>query len=399
MVDQRLYTRRRCMFKTFASSCDRADRSDSASPTNFFIYRTARIILVPAVTDQDGHLTCATTSTFYPSTFGVAQSSILFPGINSNAENYFEGSTATKTAAARVVTDISLSTPYLDRLSTAATATNVNLPSTGAFTQSGFDGLRGQNAAGQPTSNDDTTESDYGYVDPFFIKFLAQRPDYLRQYPGLAGCLPGGPSIDPGTRHADLVSTPTLATALTGSTSSTTYVSGCFNPGSDLCATAAPPPPPSAVPEVAPQPPPTPQPVSQAPPAPPSSAPAPLSPTAPAFNPNSLSPSQLSQLLVALEPSSAPGAPASPVSPPPPAPPSSLETSISPPGVPSSPPPRETTPSVAVAAPSTIVSSPSATVATPSTATFSGEAVQEKRLPQWNIFALLCIGWWVFAVV
>ena len=322
----------------------------------------------------------------------MTQSPILFPGINSNAENYFGGATATNTAAASVVTDISLSTPYLDKLSTVATATNVNLPTTGAFTQSGFNGLRGESAVAEPTSNDDTSEADYGYVDPFFIKFLAQQPDYLRQYPGLAGCLPGGPSIDPGTRNANLVATPTLATALTGTTSSTTYVSGCFNPDSGLCSTGAAPPAPSAIPEAAPTPAPpapSPQAASQAPPSPPAPVAPPASPPAsPTYNPNSLSPSQLSQLLGALQPSPSPISPpppastpsVSPVSPPPP---TSLETSLAP-AVISSNAPSPSTP--ATAAP------------TPTVSVFQGKAGMERRQPLWSLLGL-CVGGWALAVL
>lgn len=317
---------------------------DSTSPTNFFIYRTARIILVPAVTDQNGQLTCVTTSTFYPSTFGMTQSPLLFTGINSNAEMYFAGATATGSAAASVVTDISLSTPYLATLSMTTAANNfasINLPSTGIFTQSGFSGVKGKRAAADQTSSVggyDVSEADYGYVEPFFINFLAQNPDYQKQYPQLAGCFPGGPSIDPGKRVANLVSTPTLELSLTNTRSTTDYVSGCFNTDSPLCATAAAPVPtalpviantPAASPQRAPQPPqapPTSVALSQTPPSHPS---LPIQPTPPSYNPNDLSPTQLSQLLGALQPTPGTTTPEpSPISRPPP---TSLQPSLSPP--------------------------------------------------------------------
>jgi len=357
---------RQCMPSKASRYFDTADMLDSTSPTNFFIYRTARIILVPAVTDQFGQLTCVTTSTFYPSTLGMTQSPLLFTGINSNAENYFAGATASASAALSVVTDISLSTPYLATLSTTTTANelpNVSLPS-GVVTQSKSTGLQGKRA--DPTSSIggyDVSQSDYGYVDPFFINFLAQSPDYQKQYPQLAGCLPGGPSIDPGRRTANLVSTPTLELSLTTTTSTTDYVSGCFNTDSPLCAKAVAPVP-TAVPEVAPTPAPSPKPAPQpaqspptpvaspqppqspptpvAPPQPPQSPPAPIAspkapqnpppapiqPPSPNYNPNDLSPTQLSQLLGALQPTPGANPPApSPISPPPP---TSLQPSLSP---------------------------------------------------------------------
>lgn len=193
---------------------------------------------MPPVTDKYGHLTCATSSTYYPSTLGATQSPVIFPGINSNVENYFNASTASNTGNVKVVTDVTLPTPYLDRVPSPTTATAIpssQLPAQGAFAQSGFDALRG---AGSPI-NYDSSEADYGYVDPFFIKFLAQNSDYRKNYPNLAGCLPGGPSIDPGTRHANLVSTPTLSTAITNTVSTTNYQQGCFNTDSPDCATAS----------------------------------------------------------------------------------------------------------------------------------------------------------------
>lgn len=355
---------------------DTADMLDSTSPTNFFIYRTARIILVPAVTDQFGQLTCVTTSTFYPSTLGMTQSPLLFTGINSNAENYFAGPTASDSAAVSVVTDISLSTPYLATLSTTTTANelpNVSLPS-GVVTQSKSTGLKGKRA--DPTSSVggyDVSESDYGYVDPFFINFLAQSPDYQKQYPQLAGCLPGGPSIDPGKRTANLVSTPTLELSLTTTTSTTDYVLGCFNTDSPFCAKAVAPVP-TAVPEVAPTPAPSPKPAPQAPPSPPTPVappqppqspptpvaspeapqnppPAPNQPPSPIYNPNDLSPTQLSQLLGALQPTPGATPPApSPISPPPP---TSLQPSLSAPVVASFT-PSELTSAAAIPVPSSI---------------------------------------------
>ncbi len=400
------------------------------------------------MTDQNGQLTCVTTSTFYPSTFGMTQSPLFFTGINSNAEMYFAGATTTNSAAASVVTDISLSTPYLAILSTTTTANAlpaVNLPSTGIFTQSDFGGLKGKRAAGDPTSSVggyDVSEADYGYVDPFFINFLAQDPNYQKQYPQLAGCLPGGPSIDPGTRVANLVSTPTLALSLTNTRSTKDYVSGCFHTDSPLCATVAPPVP-TALPVVAPTPAASPQPAPQPPQAPPTSVAAshpppnppspPIQPISQAYNPNELSPTQLSQLLGALQPTLGTTTPEpSPISPPPP---TSLQPSLSPPIVPSfapskltssapepvptisaqastlpspvlSPPPTSLqtslSPPVLVSAPSESATSAATPVPTTSARTsvlaFPGEAEKSRGKPLWSLLSL-CLGCGVLAIL
>lgn len=302
------------------------------SPTNFFVYRTARIIFVPAVTDSNGQLTCATTSTNFPSTLsGGPQSSVTFTGINSNAEMYFEGASAGK---ARVVTDISLSTPYV-ALATADNMGSIALPTTGILTMSQFGGLNANQAteAGTNATGLDESESDYGYVSPFFIPFLEQ--NYAKQYPGFAGCLPGGPSIDPGNRQAGIVGPSTFENGLTDTSNTTSYASGCFDSAAKQCATAAVSIP-TALPEVtpmsspkppqapaAPQKPPTRVALPSLPPSP-SHVALPNPPTTPAFlNPNSLSPPQLSQLASVLQVTSEP----SPISPPPP---TSLMTSISP---------------------------------------------------------------------
>ena len=191
----------------------------------------------------------------------MPQSSLTFSGINSNAEQYFGGATATSSAGSGAITDVSLSNAYVYKV--PPTANNLappSLPSTGVFTHSQVNMLKEKRAA-DPTSSIvgyDMTEADYGWVDPFFIKFLAQ--NYSEQYPGISTCLPGGPSIDPGRRSAELVSTPTLALALTTTSSVTSYASGCFNTDSPVCATAPPAPAPTLASEVAPTPSPPPPP-------------------------------------------------------------------------------------------------------------------------------------------
>ena len=360
-----------------------ADICDSASPSNFFIYRTAKIILVPPVTDSNGHVACATTSTFFPSTLGSTASPILFPGINSNAENYFDGPSATQAAHVHVAADISLTTPYLDKLPTPALATNLAsdaLPTTGIFTQRAFDGLRGK----EPRPSDDGTEADYGYVNPFFIKFLAQNSDYAKQYPQIATCLPGGPSIDPNTRTADLVATPSFASAVTNTVVDTTYASGCFNTDSSACSTAVsnplPPPQPVTTPASSPAQELQPTPSNQNTPAPAlSTPPAQNSPT---LNPSSLSPEQLSQLFNALSVSTpaaiSPAAISSAAPSGPPISSPSFQTSPSPPLISSSP-AGEVTPAPSESLPATSVQT-----APPA---FTGKAGRKGREPLWSLLA------------
>ena len=380
----------------YGNLTNKADESDSNSPNPFFLYRTAKVILVPAVTDQNGHLTCATTSTFYPSTFTPgAQSSLLFSGINSNAEMYFQRATASK--GPTVVTDISLSTPFVNVVSMGPTPT-ASGSAMGEFVSAMR--KRAQVALPSPTAALNDSESVFGYVSPFFISFLAQDPDYVAQYPQLASCFPGGPSIDPFFKTAALVQQPTLVSELTSSTSSVTYLSGCFDTDSDLCSTVAPPPPPSITPlaesqptsnpplpvsSPRPRPPPTPPsvtpitesqpppnpptPVSSSPPPPPPSSP----PAPPEYNPNNLAPGQLSQLFETLSvtPSSTPPEPSSTLPPPP----TSLQTSTSPAVIPSVTPSEEAT-SVTEPAPTTSIE------------VFSGKTNRQRGKLLWSVWII-----------
>ena len=85
--------------------------------------------------------------------------------------------------------------------------------------------------------------ADYGYVPQDVIDSLAQIPEYIKQYPSLASCLPGGPSILPIKDHEAwinimnngcnaaapgvLESVPDLTTSL----GTTVQAEGCFHPG------------------------------------------------------------------------------------------------------------------------------------------------------------------------
>ena len=282
---------------------------------------------MPAVTESNGQLACVTTSTFYPSTFDTGiPSSVLFTGINSHAEQYYSSTTATTSAT--VAAEISLSTPFVLPLGSVPTKyTSLTLPTPPI---SDFVTTKPKMARAVPTSSSlalNGSVSEYGYVPNFFISFLAQDPNYVAQFPDLASCFPGGPSIDPGLSTSAIVQAPTLIGSLDlqSSATSVTYPSGCFNPDSSLCSAAANPPSPSVAPaeESAPPSPPGPSasispssPLSSPTPQSPSTPATPSSPASPKYNPNSLLPVQLDSLLSALQPSSSsPEAPPSSASP------------------------------------------------------------------------------------
>ena len=89
-----------------------------------------------------------------------------------------------------------------------------------------------------------------GYVPQNLIEWMAQQPDYVSEVPGIATCLPGGPSIDFYDYHfcpspAAKIAVPSVplfgfnhrATGLTTSTTVTIAGRGCFHPGA--CPTPA----------------------------------------------------------------------------------------------------------------------------------------------------------------
>ena len=281
---------------------------------------------MPAVTESNGQLACVTTSTFYPSTFDTSiPSPVLFTGINSYAQEYF--SSATATTSATVAAEISLSTPFVLPLGSVPTKyTSLTLPTPAI---SDFVTTKPKMARAVSTSTSlalNGSVSEYGYVPNFFIDFMAQDPNYVAQFPDLASCFPGGPSIDPGLQTSAIVAAPTLLANLDlqSSATSVTYPSGCFDPDSARCSAAANPSSPSVTPveETAPPSPPSPQasnppmsPPSNPTPQPPSSPAAQSSPASTRYNPNDLSSDQLSNIFSALQVSPSPPAqpPSSPV--------------------------------------------------------------------------------------
>ncbi|KAL8963245.1 MAG: hypothetical protein Q9193_000473 [Seirophora villosa] len=186
----------------------------------------------------------------------------VFPGINTNAEAYFETaqhvtSTYTPAQDASAYDDSITSTVRYTRTTTLEYMTIsfstpfVYQPLRGLLQKQNQEvhfldntdvpGQEPQKRALTPaltlTSNDGAVE-DFGYVPQTLIDWMAQNPDYAAQYPGLKDCLPGGPSIIPpdtcGPQQAPGILDP--VPALTVNEAQTVRGEGCFHPGA--CPTA-----------------------------------------------------------------------------------------------------------------------------------------------------------------
>ena len=145
------------------------------------MFPSVNVINVPAVSDEHGHPACATRSTHFTTCSAQAYSTLnlttanytenastnsplYFTGINSNAEKYFDRSAKNASATIDVV-PISFSTPF------------VYAPLGDQF----------------PSS---VVNENLGYVPQNLIEWMAQDSQYVSKFPGIASCLPGGPSIN-----------------------------------------------------------------------------------------------------------------------------------------------------------------------------------------------------------
>ena len=187
--------------------------------------------------DKDGHLRCATTSTYraecpspeqeesYPTIATIGNhtksrgvpTALPITGVNSNAESYFFSGQKPDSAINSSMFDmvpVSFSKPF------------VYAPLSDDFP-------------------DNVVNENFGYVPQSLIEWMAQDPDYVSKFPGIASCLPGGPSID--FRAVDVcygLEKPAIrmgaqheAADLTVSSTVTINRRGCFHPGA--CPTAA----------------------------------------------------------------------------------------------------------------------------------------------------------------
>ena len=232
------------------------------SPAAFYEFSRVRIIVVPAVTDQSGQLVCTTTSIYNPCTATVDGGGTQFSGINAYAESYFDESSNgqpsnSTTAASANLSDFSLqdvaeihfSTPFVYLPPDKANEELSPMPAVEVQTAQGTITLVIEEA--EPTisnsKSNDNSDQDYGYVPQTLIDWMAKNPRYVSQYPYLASCYPGGPSIKPdGLQGRDgeyslLPMAPiyaSVASDLTTSTQVTVSSAGCFHP--EACPTPAP---------------------------------------------------------------------------------------------------------------------------------------------------------------
>lgn len=254
------------------------------------MYPSVKIINVPVVTDTNGNLACTTASTYHLKCPEPIDSA-TFNGINSHVQAYYGGlssavetSTDTYTVSrwsklpGPTLSQIPITNQSTFTMTGTATVTNITYAATSFFTieisfvtpflhfpsrgttevqnTGDLPVLVGQSTPGAnldaralstttsyTSTNYDPLLADYGYVPQEVIDSLAQIPEYIKQYPSLASCLPGGPSILPIKDHEPwinimddgcaaaapgvLSSVPDLTTSL----GATVQAEGCFHPG------------------------------------------------------------------------------------------------------------------------------------------------------------------------
>ncbi|KAL8796934.1 MAG: hypothetical protein Q9195_000705 [Heterodermia aff. obscurata] len=264
------------------------------SPAGFFAYPSVKIINVPAVIQANGELACTTASTYQLKCPDPIDSA-TFSGINSHVQAYYGGlSSSTQTSTDRYTysrwstlpgstfqqvqvtkqttftatgtaiitnithaatsfstTEIIFPTPYLyfpSRGKTEVQNTG-DLPDIVGIGTSALDKRALSTTRSRTSTKYDTLVADYGYIPQVVIDSMANDPEYIRQYPSLASCLPGGPSIIPIKDHEPWINVAADGCAwaapevlesvpdLTTSSGATVKGVGCFHPGN--CATMA----------------------------------------------------------------------------------------------------------------------------------------------------------------
>ena len=262
------------------------------SPAGFYAIPSVRIINVPAVTQANGQLACTTSSTWSlvcqpfseTTTHLTTRSTAVFSGMNSGMQNYFSGQQlptrvtydsgssdfytvsrpATNTSAFPYTTVISFSTPYLHFPVRAATELlehpyiqivpvvnpNVTDPAS-SITSMPSPTTSMSSVPTRTTTTDPRLDTDnvaHGFLPSGIIPWMLKNPDYVAQYPNLASCLPGGPSI--ALNIACLEVAPATAGPvpdLTTDSAVTVEGVGCFHPGNCPAASADTPTPAPAV--------------------------------------------------------------------------------------------------------------------------------------------------------
>jgi hypothetical protein len=257
------------------------------SPAAFYVYNSVKIITAAAVTDDDGKVMCGTSS--------------VFPNINSNAEAYFGGpNIAGQTNyPLEYNTTITTTMTFLEPTTFTTTPTLTEVVTTDNTYYTLSDGSTITPSPDQPGLVISLTEpfiyqpawasqlepadhcfpgknsEEYGYIPKTLLDYLIHNPYYSAQYPGLASCLPGGPSIimarcPNGIDHTHTPPFPTTVAIPAGgglTSQSTEYVqpnvmSTTATPQRDMQGTLSVLPPPNTLPN------PTPNPTSNTAPAP-----------------------------------------------------------------------------------------------------------------------------------
>ena len=258
------------------------------------MYPSVKIINVPAVTQANGKLACTTISTYQLKCPDPVDSA-TFSGINSHVQAYYGGlssltqtstdrytysrwsslpgptlhqvkitdqTTFTRTGTAIITyithvatsfstTEIIFPTPYLyfpSRGKTEVQNTG-DLPNIVGIRTSALDKRALSATASQTSKKYDTLLADYGFVPQVVIDSMVNDAEYIRQYPSLASCIPGGPSIIPIKDYESWIDVSADGCALaapgylesvpdlTTSSGATVNGVGCFHPGN--CATMA----------------------------------------------------------------------------------------------------------------------------------------------------------------
>lgn len=261
------------------------------SPAGFFVYPSAKVISVPAITQADGQLACTTRSTYFLNCSGIRAQSATFTGINTNVAAYFGGlevatrtgtstytvpkysyithtvespspdtlyspllltnqstmiETGTKTTTMITTpttefrtTELSFSTPFLYFPARGKTeVTNLgDLPALVGYSTSTPDLARRAGPTPGSSRPYDPIIADYGYIPQVALDWI------VKQYPSLASCYAGGPSILPIQDHLDDITilddgcaamapvAQEAVDALTISSGTTVQGVGCFHPG------------------------------------------------------------------------------------------------------------------------------------------------------------------------
>lgn len=211
-----------------------------SSPAAAYIYTSLKIITVAPVTDLNGDVVCGTDFTFpttklydnngtistHTATLASSQSRSVatYSNINSNAQAYFGGYDIIGTSASTLAPSTSTLTRTISNNDGIATATTVftdtyldvvtfyinsNFESVNVDgpKPTGFDltfepfvyqpaaGKLGETGEGSIGCQFGTGSEGYGYPPQTLLNSLIANPTISNQYPGLASCVPAGPSL------------------------------------------------------------------------------------------------------------------------------------------------------------------------------------------------------------